>query len=140
MVVDANLTLALVLLTPYSTPAAQRVSAWKTAGEHLLAPALWGYEVASALRKSVAGQVLTDGQAELALAELLALGVELVPPDQELLSGGLRWAQRLGSFVAYDAAYMALAERYRCDLWTADRRMARAAAGCGADWVHLIGN
>ena len=56
----------------------------------------------------------------------MRLGVQLVPPTLELDRMALRWADRLGQTVAYDAHYLALAETLGCDFRTVDRRLADA--------------
>ena len=71
--------------------------------------------------------------------EILALGVACVSPTAELHAEALRWAERLGQSRTYDAAYLALAEKEGCALWTADRRLARGAQQAGAGWVHWTG-
>ncbi len=138
VVVDASLTVGLVTPLPYSRAAAARFRALVEAGAEMLAPALWAHEVCSALRKGVAAHVLSADEAEAGLARLMRLGINLVPPDADLLLSALRWAGVTGEAVANDAAYLALAEKWDCELWTADCRLARIARAAGADWVRSI--
>ncbi len=137
-VVDANLTIALVLPTPYSAKAQVLWERWIATTADIFAPDLWAYEVTSALRKIVSITGLPSLEAEAHLETLMRLGVQLVPPTLELDRLALRWAERLGQTVAYDAHYLALAGTLRCDFWTADRRLADSA-GADASWVHWIG-
>ena len=136
-VVDANLAVALVLLTPYSAQAQALWERWSVEATDVFAPDLWAYEVTSALRKAVSITGMSSPDAELHLETVMRLGVQLVPPTLELDRMALRWAARLGQTVAYDAHYLALAETLGCDFWTADRRLADAA-GTGIPWVHWI--
>ena len=84
---------------------------------------------------SLTGMPLSE--ADTRLEALTHLGVQLVPPTLELNYLALRWAERLGQTVAYDAHYLALAEVLGCDFWTADRRLAKAARA-EVPWVHGI--
>jgi predicted nucleic acid-binding protein len=66
-VVDANLTVALVLPTPYSIKAQILWERWDVAAEDVFAPDLWAYEVTSALRKaiSITGMPSLEAEAHL---------------------------------------------------------------------------
>ena len=136
-VVDANLSVALVLATPYSAPAQRLWDRWNTEATDVYAPDLWAYEVTSALRQAMSLTGMPLPEAEACLEVLTHLGVQLVPPTPELDRLALRWAERLGQATAYDAHYLALAEVLECDFWTADRRLARAARN-EVPWVHGV--
>lgn len=137
-VVDANLAVALVLPTPYSAQAQALWERWSVEAMDVFAPDLWAYEVTSALRKAVSITGMPSPEAEAHLDTVMRLGVQLVPPTLELDRLALRWADRLGQAVAYDAHYLALAETLGCDFWTADHRLADSA-GTEVPWVHWIG-
>ncbi len=137
-VIDANLTVALVLSTPYSDQAQTLWRRWSVEDADVCAPDLWAYEVTSALRKAmvITGMPLSEAKAHL--ETLARLQVRLVSPTLELNHSALQWAERLGQTVAYDAHYLALAQMLGCDFWTADRRLVNSAAA-KASWVHWIG-
>ncbi len=40
--------------------------------------------------------------------------------------------------MAYDAQYLAVAERCGATFWTADRRLLERTRQCGVAWVRLI--
>ena len=60
----------------------------------------------------------------------------LVAPDDGLVRSALAWTLRLDRGAAYDGFRSALAEGLGCDLWTADRRLARAV---DVGWVRVAG-
>jgi predicted nucleic acid-binding protein len=139
-VVDANLSIALVLNTPYSDQAQALWERWAAAEAGIFAPDLWAYEVTSALRKAMVVTDMPLAQAQARLETLTQLGVRLVPPTPTLDRLALRWAHRLEHTVAYDAHYLALSETLGCDFWTADRRLVDGAREhAGAGWIHWIG-
>lgn len=87
------------------------------AATRLIAPSLLAYEVVNALATASRRKRVTSENANEALVNLMAVGVELreVEPAK-VLSLSLRH-----NLAAYDAAYLALAEAEGCELWTGDR-------------------
>ena len=51
--------------------------------------------------------------------------------DEELALAALRWSSKLGQARAYDAFYVALAEKKRALLWTADARLVQGLRALG---------
>lgn len=137
VVLDAGIGVMLVLPTATSGPAERLLQRWLEAGVERSVPTLWEYEVVSALRKYVAAGLVSHEQAVLALDELSRIGVRTIPPDRRLHEQALVWAGKLGQFVAYDGAYLALAEQLGAEFWTTDRRLAAQADGLGVNWVRL---
>ena len=138
IVIDANLAVALVVPLPYSERAADQLESWRTARRELVVPALWEYEVVSALRKAVLAGLLAQAEAERALDYLLQLGVQRIAAGPELHREALHWADHLGQTVAHDAQYLAVAAHLGAELWTADRRLAEQAREQGAEWVQWL--
>jgi predicted nucleic acid-binding protein len=136
LVVDSNVLLAQAVDLEYSVVARRRFRVWLESGTLLFAPALWQYEVTSALRRLISRRELTSKQADAVLDTLYALGVESVAPTPELQRSALRWAERLGRSKAYDSAYLAVGERLGATFWTADRHLVRNAQSLGLDWVQ----
>lgn len=136
IVVDANLVVALAIPTPYSDRATERVDHWLEAGVDLAAPALWTYEAISAIRKQVSAERMSQGQAFSALSGLLSIPVREIPATESLHQSTLLWADRLQDFVAYDAAYLAVAEHLQVPFWTADGKLVRKVRALGIDWVY----
>ena len=60
IIVDANVLVATVLPSPYSSAAKERVAGWKRMKEALSAPTLMEYEVNNALRRAVAAKAITE--------------------------------------------------------------------------------
>ncbi len=94
--------------------------------ERLLAPDLIDHETVSALRGLALGGHLTPARARDALTDYNDLAVRRYPS-----TGAMRarvWELR-HSLTAYDAAYVVLAERAECALWTRDARLADGTPG-----------
>ncbi len=138
LIIDANIALALVIPVPYSDQASERIAAWTESLTALAAPALFGFEVTSGLRKAVTLGVLAEEQANSALESIFSLGIQELTGTQELHRAALFWADRLGQPVAYDAYYIAAAESVAASFWTADQHLYGAARAAGANWVHRI--
>jgi predicted nucleic acid-binding protein len=140
IVIDANITIALFVNLPYSSQAERLFRLWRRQDVELFAPALWPAEVVSALRKVVtAGQIGSD-DARLSLASLEHFPIQVVVPDAALMDSSLVWAEKLNQTVAYDAQYVALAERLAAEFWTADQRLLRALKPMKNSWVHWVGD
>lgn len=114
IVVDAS---ALVQALLEDGPARARLG-----GDELHAPFLIDSEVLSALRGHVLGGRLGSADAEVTIADLGR--VDLSRHSAVPLAGRI-WDLR-SNLTAYDACYVALAERLGGDLVTADARIARA--------------
>lgn len=119
IVVDAS-CLAEVLL---QTADAHRIETRLQEAGTLNAPELLDLEILQVLRRLLAGREISSDRADLALAALdrLALRRWSHRPLRPRI-----WALRT-NLTAYDAAYVALAERLRCPVVTRDRRLARSS-------------
>ena len=100
-----------------------------------LAPQLLIYEVTNGIATACRRKRIAPDKAELALANLVALGVELKEVDPRSV---LRLALQY-NLAAYIAAYLALAEAERCELWTGDRPFYQAVRG-QFPWARWIGD
>jgi predicted nucleic acid-binding protein len=129
IVVDASLVLSLALPDELVDPV---VVVGHLAAARPVAPELFGYEVANALRTARLRNRLSQAQAEQVGALIDRLGVELVgsPPTVELTNRSLEWG-----LSAYDGAYLLLALHRGCPLATCDAHLAEAAEAAG---VQLI--
>lgn len=138
IVVDANLAIAAALPLPTSPRAFAALDAWADQDRPLLAPDLWTAEAVSGIRRLVFGGEITDEVAARGIGDLFELGIETVRLDAGICRDALRWSERLTQSKAYDAFYLALAERRGAELWTADRRLVRRSHQLDADWVHHL--
>ena len=95
-------------------------------GEVLAAPELVDLEVVSVLRRQLAAGSLDARRAQLALADLVDLPLQRAPHVALLPR---IWELR-GNLSAYDASYVALAERLDATLLTADVRTRASGPKC----------
>ena len=116
IVVDASAAMAALLT---AGPARRALGS-----EQLHVPHLIDSEVANGLRRSVAGGRIEADEGWAALDTWRHLGMVRYP-----IVGILDRVWELRSNLsAYDASYVALAERLNCALLTADRRLSQAPA------------
>ena len=90
------------------------------ASNELAAPAHINLEVIAVVRKYCRRNIITEQRASMALFDLRELSIERVPTES--LESRI-WDLR-HNVSPYDAAYVALAERFGAELWTFDRKLA----------------
>jgi predicted nucleic acid-binding protein len=134
LVVDASLTIRLILPDPRRSALRAQMQRWLEDGYEWVAPDLWLYEMTTALCKAAFFGLITAEEAENSLPLVAELPVQLVAADAEQARLAFVWTQRLNRAAAYDSFYLALAESLGCELWTADRRLHHAV---GLPWVQL---
>ena len=139
VVIDANVGVALIMQLPFSKTAARQIAFWREREIEIVVPALWWYELITVLRKALTAKVITAADAETAIGEIQLMGLTMIAPTLEVNRAALRWAERLKQGAAYNAQYLALAERLAAEFWTADRALANNAHQQGAEWVKLLG-
>lgn len=126
VVVDAS---ALLILLVDPGDSGEQVAA-ALQGHDLHAPDLLPYEVSNVLRRHRIARRLSPTESALAHHAMRRLPIELWPYE---IIGDRAW-ELTDSLSAYDAAYVALAERLDALLVTADARLVR---GCGYERVRL---
>lgn len=117
-VVDASVAVKWVVPEVFSEQAAQLL----VGDEELVAPDLLEVEAANALWKKTVRRELSGREAERALGLLLESGLVL-RPTRPLLARAMTIARRIAHPV-YGCVYLALAERERAPVITADERLA----------------
>ncbi len=85
-------------------------------------------EVVNSIRKQVARSLITAETAEEYLSDFMRFVVLTTEPNGLYLQA-MRIAEQYNRPTAYDANYIALAQIYECDLWTADQRLLNALGG-----------
>ncbi|MFA7324944.1 MAG: type II toxin-antitoxin system VapC family toxin [Candidatus Nanopelagicales bacterium] len=125
MVLDASMALAYAMPDEDSTAAEQLMDRLEEAPA--IAPTVWIYEIASALRMSQERERLTAEVADGIMTTLAELHVEFEHPDGHQL---LQLSRRTGLTV-YDASYIALCLKHQLPLASLDRRLVRAARELG---------
>lgn len=118
LVVDASAAVRLVLGLEDAAAIADHLAA----ADEVVAPQLFGAEVANALWKYVKAGQIQEAQALACLEEALALATTHVE-DAAIAPEALALAVRYGHPV-YDALYAVLARRLGCPVLTRDRRLA----------------
>jgi predicted nucleic acid-binding protein len=124
-------------IDPSPQPEVRRlVREWLRDKVMLHAPALLRYEVVNALHQIRKTGRLSGDSAELALREALGKPIVL-HEDDNLHARALEMAADHKLPAAYDAQYLALAEKLGVELWTADAKLVRAVQDRLA-WVRLV--
>jgi len=133
--VDASLVVRLV-----ADSTDERVIAlwksWENENRLLAAPTLLFYEVSNALYRYQKYDYLSAEAVDLALQAAQALPITL-HGDSDLHRRAITIARRFTLPAAYDAHYLALAERLGAQFFTADRRLVNTV-GDKLDWVQRV--
>jgi predicted nucleic acid-binding protein len=138
IVVDTSIVMKWVLDEPDSALALTLLTEWASEGTLIEAPGLLIFEVANALYQRARKGEMTVDDAKQALEDVLLPELELNFSEYLSLSiRAIELAQQYGLPATYDAHYLALAERKRCEYWTADTRLWNAIGG-KLDWVRLL--
>ena len=132
--VDAGLVVRRVAI-PQDAATQAVWERWEASEAHLVAPTLLRYEVTNALYQYQKAGALSAVAAYQALRAAFALPLHLVE-DTDLSSEALGMAGRFALPAAYDAHYLALAERLGATFFTTDRRLVNIVQSALA-WVHL---
>ena len=127
VVVDASLAIKWFVEEDDSDKAQALLQSWVAQDVTRIAPFLMPFEVANALHQRVLRGELDINDSALMLTQLLDSRLELHHPPS-LHVRALQLASQLRQGAVYDAHYLALAERFDCELWTADQRFYRAAS------------
>ena len=127
VVVDASLAVKWLVEEDDSDKAHAVLQSWVAQDITRIAPHLMPFEVANALHRRVLRGELNVGDSTRMISRLLESRLELHQPPG-LHVRALQLASQLKQGAAYDAHYLALAESFGCELWTADERFYRASS------------
>lgn len=128
VVIDASLATMWAVPEPYSEQALTLADRWAQAATRLLAPCLLLAEVTNALYKRVVRKEMGLDNAQAALEVILGFSIE-IREEPGLQFRAMQMANELRQPTTYDCQYLALAEHYRCELWTGDQRLYSTAEG-----------
>lgn len=137
VVVDASLVAKWFLEEPFSDRAAAVAQHWAVNQTQPIAPRFMLTEVTNAIYKRVIRGLLPLEEAITAVEEAVRLRIA-VDEDPPLHRDALLLAHRFGRPSTYDAHYLALAEREKCELWTGDERLYNAVHQ-SIPWIRWIG-
>lgn len=132
--VDANIVVRIVL--PANKSVQTLLKKWNSQNTRLVAPTLHFYEVANSLYQYEKHGQLSREVVHDALDVALALPIELIG-DADLHRRAISLASTYRLPAAYDAHYLALAERLNAELWTTDERLVNAVKSGKLTWVKL---
>lgn len=130
---------SVVIRSVENEPQAEIVDLWREWLRDrvmLHAPALLRYEVVNALHQMRKAGRIGSEDARLALDDALNRPIVL-HEDEQLHLRALGMAKNYNLPAAYDAQYLALAERLGVEFWTTDAKLARAVEG-KLPWVRLV--
>ena len=134
--VDANVIIRLIVV-PTDTAVQKTWQQWTDAHTSLVAPHLLYYEVVNGFHQYLKQGVLDARTHKSALETAVSLGINLVG-DADLHRKAAELAQNYKLPAAYDAHYLALAERLDIELWTTDARLFNTVQSFGVEWVNLV--
>ena len=136
-VIDARLVIK-AMLPNRETARCQAVLA-HLQGQALVAPALWVYDIASALARAVQSGQMTIPEGEAALHQAMGLGVQIILPDETQARLAYHQSLQVKGASAYDSAYLVTAEGLGAQFWTADSRLETIFRANKPDWMHFAG-
>jgi len=138
LVIDANYALESLLPTSESwrIESVELIESIAAGETDVCVPWLFFAEVANVVTKKVRRRIIDTDSAELFLARLDGLGLEvdmMLQPTLPLYEEAKRW-----QLSAYDAIYLDLARRMALPLATRDRGLASAARHCGVELFRRV--
>lgn len=136
-VLDSGILLATVQDETYTKTAQELIADLLNNDVELIAPMLLRYELIAVVRKWVYRNLTDLNSAKLALTTLLNYPITL-HFDDSLALKAYDLATLYQRPTAYDAQYLALAERFSCDFWTADERLFNAVQNSFRH-IHWLG-
>lgn len=90
----------------------------------LISPTLFAYEIVNAINIAVRKKRIPEGEGFEAINDILSIGIKLIDFDE--FAGPTFSLTQTYNRSAYDCAYMSLAQREECLMYTADKRLFNA--------------
>ncbi|MEO8970737.1 MAG: type II toxin-antitoxin system VapC family toxin [Ktedonobacteraceae bacterium] len=136
--VDTSIVIKWIIDEPDSDIAMALLVKWISEGTTIIAPLLLAYEVANVLYQRLHKGLITLDETEQLLTYVLLKAIDLDISQSHILSiRAIKLSHQFSLPAAYDAHYLALAERENCEYWTADKRLLNAING-KLPWVHKL--
>ncbi len=136
--VDANVVVWSLVPSPLSEKAQELLEDAQANQVALVAPMLLAYEVTSVLRRLVYLRALTPDEGEDAFNLFSRLPIRF-SQRKSVIPASWQLAKQFNRPRAYDTAYLAVAQMYGCDLWTADEKLYNAV-GNKLPWIKWLGD
>ncbi|MDQ6604768.1 MAG: type II toxin-antitoxin system VapC family toxin [Chloroflexota bacterium] len=136
VVVDASIAVKWVLTEDGTADARSLLAHWVAARLQPIAPSWFACEVANVVYRHARAGTISLDNAKNALHAVLGI-VALRDTSGSDAVRAIEIAARMRQQTPYDACYLALAERERCEYWTDDARFARAAMPYFPQVKHL---
>jgi predicted nucleic acid-binding protein len=134
--IDANFVVKLVTNPSETSPYLILWDRWEQNQTQIISPTLLCYEVTNVFhRMRRAGQLL-DAEAQKSVNNTLNLAIRFYS-DRQLHQQAFEIAQQFNLPAAYDAHYLALAQRFQADFYTGDKRLFNTVHST-LSWIHLI--
>ena len=127
VVVDASVAVKWLVREEHTDKALAILQQWHDNEVTPVAPHLLPFEVANALHRRVLSGQFSVGDSARMFLQLVGSRLEF-RQTSALHTRALELASELRQSAAYDAHYLALAEEFGCELWTADQRFCRAVS------------
>jgi predicted nucleic acid-binding protein len=136
--IDANVVVWSLVPSPLSDKAQELLGAIQAHQLTLVAPALLAFEVTSVLTRLVYLKALTRDEGEEAFAIFQRIPMRL-SSRKGIIPLAWRLAEQFNRPRAYDTSYLAVAQLYGCELWTADEKLYNVVGG-QLPWVKWLGD
>lgn len=103
----------------------------------LITPTLFSYEIVNGINTAIHRKRIGEEEGHRAMVYLTSLGIEL-RSFEDLIRPAFYMARQYG-LSPYDCAYLALAEREKCDFLTGDKKLFNTSKN-RLPWVKWIGD
>lgn len=138
VVVDSSVMIKWIFEEADSKVAKALLADWIDNDFVMIEPPLLACEMANVLHQNASKGAISVKEAKQSLIDILDLELEIeISQLPELSIRAIEIAQKYALDAAYDAHYVALAERKKCEFWTADARLWRPIHK-EFSWVRLL--
>ena len=137
VVIDASLAVKWLVEEEDSDKAHALLESWVAQDVTRIAPFLMPFDVANVLHRRILRGEFSISEGALMMTRLLGSRLQF-HQSPNLHVRAIELASRFNQGAVYDAHYVALAEEFDCEFWTADRRLHRIV-GPTIENLHWIG-